>query len=187
MSSQVPPAANPQIAAALFAAHVEQVVGGEQAAAHGWTFTQLDALHVAVALTAKGQSTRRDVYYVKLGGEYYNLYPPTTSFVCPPSGGREPWIPAPPGSRWLPAVAAMDWFAIHTGYSFPNGVAGAPDNVQRQLVCCSMTFEYYISSHTPTSGQQWRPGRHTLGATLNRIQDALDSSSYQGPAGALDP
>jgi hypothetical protein len=54
------------------------------------------------------------------------------------------------------------------------------------LVCCSMTFEYYISGHNPASGQQWQQGRHTLGATLTRIQDALTSPNYQRPSGAHD-
>lgn len=193
MPSDVPAVADPEIAAAVFADHLTRVQTGEQARSNGWAFTRLDPLHVVVTVSGKRQSGERDEYRVKLGAEYYDVYPPTTSFVCPPrpatgnQPAREGWTEAPPGSRWLPAVAPLEWFAIHPAYSFPGGVANARDGVPRQLVCCSMTFEYYISSHQPNAGQRWQQGRHTLGATLTRIQDALTSEQYQGPAGAVDP
>jgi hypothetical protein len=185
--SEVPALADAEIAAAVFADHLARVEAGEQARAHGWVFARLDPLHVVVTITGTRPSGERDPYYVKLGAEYYDLYPPTTSFVCAPCpavGGhpaRDGWTEAPAGSRWLPVVNGLEWLAIHAVYSnFADGVA-------RQLVCCSMTYEYYISSHQPTSGQQWKQGRHTLGATLTRIQDALSSAQYQGPAGVGDP
>lgn len=182
----LPAVADAEIAAAVFGAHLARVEASEQARASGWTFTRLDPLHVVVGLAASRPDGRRDDFFVKLGGEYYDAYPPTTSFVRPPSAptGDRPagggWVVAPPGSRWLPVVNGLDWLAIHAVYS------GYADGVPRQLVCCSMTFEYYITNHSPTPGQHWRQGRHTLGATLNRIQDALDSAHYQGPAGAVD-
>jgi hypothetical protein len=191
--SEVPAVADPEIAATVFADHLARVEAGEQARGNGWTFTRLDRLHVVVAVTAVRPSGERDIYHVRLGAEYYDAHPPTTSFVSPPRpalddrSAREGWIEAPPGSRWLPAVAPLPWFAIHPAYSFPSGVANARDGLPRQLVCCSMTFEYYISSHNPTPGQRWQQGRHTVGATITRIQDALTSPNYQGPAGAVDP
>jgi hypothetical protein len=193
MPSEVPAAADPQIAEAVFADHLARVEAGKQARAHGWSFGRLDPLHVVVTITAVRPSGEPDTYHVKLGAEYYDTYPPTTSFVCPPRPAtghrpaRDGWPEAPPGSLWLPAVQSMEWFAIHPAYTFPNGVANARDGVARQLVCCSMTFEYYVSSHQPNPGQRWRQGRHTLGATLTRIQTALTSANYQGPAGAVDP
>lgn len=183
----VPAPADPEIAATVFADHMARVSGGAQARERGWTFTWLDAMHVVVTVTGTRPDGQRDGYHLKLGAEYYDRHPPTTSFVCPPrpaSGnapGRDGWTEAPAGSRWLPNVPELPWFAIHSGYgNFADGVA-------RQLVCCSMTFEYYITGHGPTAGQQWRQGRHTLAATLNRVQDALNSPNYQGPAGADDP
>jgi hypothetical protein len=187
VASEVPALADAEIAAAVFADHLARVEAGELARANGWTFTRLDPLHVIVLVTGIRQSGERDQYYVKLGGEYYDLYPPTTSFVCPPCPAvgdrpaRDGWTEAPADSRWLPLVNGLEWLAIHAVYSnFPDGVA-------RQLVCCSMTYEYYISGHNPTPGQRWQQGRHTMGATLTRIQDALTSAQYQGAAGAVDP
>jgi hypothetical protein len=123
---------------------------------------------------------------VRLGGEFYDLWPPSALFVCPPRGAtherteRLGWVTAPPASCWLPTVTPVPSFAIHSPYTFPDGRQG-------QLVCCSMTLEYYQSNHSPTAQQSWKQGRHTLAATLHRIHDALNSDSYQGPSGALDP
>lgn len=186
MTNEIPAAADIEIAAAVFADHLARVEAGDQTRANRWTFTRLDPLHVVVTVTGIRQSGEQDTYYVKLGAEYYDAYPPTTSFVCPPrpAAGDQPardgWVVAGAESRWLPVVSGLQWLAIHPVYS------GFADGVPRQLVCCSMTYEYYISSHNPTAGQRWQQGRHTLGATLTRIQDALTSAEYQGPAGAVD-
>jgi len=182
----LPAPSDEEVAAAVFAGHVARVDASAQARAHDWRLSWLDPLHVVVALAAIRPSGERDGYYVRLGAEYYDRYPPTTAFMCPPRTavggrpGRDGWVEASSGSRWLPSVNGLSWFAIHAPYS------DFPDRIARQLVCCSMTFEYYITGHTPTPGQQWQQGRHTLGATLNRIQEALTSPYYAGPAGAVD-
>jgi len=182
----VPALADPEIAAAVFADHVARVSGGAQARDRAWAFTWLDAMHVVATVTGTRPDGQHDAYYVKLGAEYYDMYPPTTSFVCPPrpatgsQPGRDGWPEAPAGSRWLPNVQGLPWLAIHSGY------ANFADGEARQLVCCSMTYEYYITGHGPTAGQRWQQGRHTVAATLNRIHDAINCPNYQGPAGAND-
>ncbi len=186
MSSPVPAVADAEIAAAVFAEHLARVERGEQAREHGWVFTRLGALHAVATVTGVRPNGVRDVYNVKLGAEFYDLWPPTTAFVCPSDGtDGVGWKTAGAGSRWLPDVQGLDWFAIHPAYQYQAVVEGAQPRTD-QLVCCSMTFEYYITGHSPTDGQKWQQGRHTLGATLNRIQDALTSGNYRGPSGALD-
>lgn len=186
MSMAVPAAVDPEIAAAVLATHVRRVEQSEQARDAGWRFNWLDPLHVVVEMIGQRTTGERDQYYVKLGAEFYDLYPPTTAFVCPPdSAGEAPgaayaWPEAPAGSRWLPVVNGLPWLAIHSNFAI------FADGRPRQLVCCSMTYEYYITSHAPTSGQRWQQGRHTIAATLNRLQEALTSQYYQGPAGAID-
>jgi hypothetical protein len=187
VNSGLPAVADAEIAAAVFADHVARVGASAQARDYGWVFTWLDPLHVVVPVTAVRRSGEQDGFYVKLGGAYYDEHPPTTSFVCPPRAAigdrpaRDGWVEAPASSRWLPVVNGLEWLAIHADY--PHFA----DGISRQLVCCSMTFEYYITNHTPTAAQRWQQGRHTLGATLNRIQDALTCPHYEGPAGAADP
>lgn len=189
--SELPALADEEVATAVFGAHVARVRASAQARDHGWQFTMLDPLHAVVSLTGIRPDGHPDLYHVRLGAEFYDRYPPTTCFVSPPRSAtssepaREGWTEAAEGSRWLPAVTPLTWFAIHPTYGYQSDVrqhAGYP--VPRQLVCCSMCLEYYITDHNPTLGQQWQQGRHTLGATLNRIQDALTSPNYQGPSGA---
>lgn len=195
MTSLAPALADGEIAAAVFDSHIARAAASAQARAHGWTFTRLAPLHVVVRVEATRPGGEVDRYFVKLGAEYYDLCPPTTSFVCPPhtdvedtwanADNRGPWRIARLGSRWFPLVEGLPWFAIHDAYQC--AVPGNPEYASpRQLVCCSMTFEYYVSGHQPTDGQQWRQGRHTLSATLNRISDALKSANYRGPSGADD-
>ena len=189
MANPPPVPADDEVAAAVFDSHLARACASAQARAHGWTFTRLDRLHVVVRVEATRPSGEKDHYFVKLGAEYYDLHPPTTSFVCPPTADPtataplHSWRPARRGGRWFPLVDGLPWFAVHDAYQYT-----VPDNPEytspRQLVCCSMTFEYYISGHDPTDGQRWRQGRHTLSATLNRIHDALNSDNYQGPSGA---
>jgi hypothetical protein len=194
VTSVGPALADREVAAAVFAAHVSRVRVSEQARDHGWQFIELDQLHVVVTLSAVRSGGEQDIYHVKLGAEFYDSHPPTTSFVSPPrpdtpdEPARHGWAEAAAtGSRWLPVVNSLPWFAIHPEYGYPPEViANAGYRVPRQLVCCSMTLEYYISSHSPTDGQRWQQGRHNLGATLARIQDALTSPHYQGPSGAHD-
>lgn len=185
MTNPLPTSADAEIAAAVLASHVARVSASAQARAHGWTFTQLDPLHVVVTVVGMRPTGEMDDYYVKLGAEFYDLHPPATSFVVPPHGDATTWCDARQSSRWFPQVEALPWFAVHDRYQckLPGNAAYASP---RQLVCCSMTFEYYISDHAPTDGQRWQQGRHTLGATLNRIHDALNSANYKGPSGADD-
>lgn len=187
----MPEPADEEVAAAVFASHVARVSASTQARARGWRFTWLDPLHVVVSVHATRATGEQDIYYVKLGAEFYDLYPPTTSFVCPPpqraatAVDQHQWPAARQGSRWFPLVDSLPWFAIHDAYPFQ--VPSNSDNAStRQLVCCSMTLEYYLSNHQPTPGQRWQQGRHTLGATLNRIHDALNTVNYKGPSGADD-
>lgn len=181
MTGQPPAPTDPEIAAAVFADHVARGEASALAQDYGWLFTWLDPLHVVVRIQPAGPAADGSHYFVKLGAEYYDQHPPTTAFVCPPeeSGDNPAWSPAPPKGRWLPVVEALSWFAIHDTYQYADG--------PHQLVCCSMTFEYYITGHAPTPGQRWQQGRHTLVATLSRIQEALDGATYKGHAGAVNP
>ncbi|MEU6848466.1 hypothetical protein ABZ901_00765 [Actinacidiphila alni] len=182
MTTTTPALADPEIAAAIFADHVVRAEASDLARNHEWVFSRLDPLHVVVRVRPAGPSADGSHYFVRLGADYYDQYPPTTLFVCPPLDPGVPagWLPAGPGSRWLPAMVGLPWFAIHDEYQYADGV-------KRQLVCCSMTFEYYVTGHAPTPGQRWRQGRHTLVATLTRIQEALDGATYQGNARAVHP
>jgi len=175
----IPAPADAEVASAIFGEHLTALKASPQALERGWNITRLGLLGAVVDLTARRRTGEIDRYHVRLSGEFYDLWPPSALFVYHEQSERPRWVEAPPGSRWLPTVTPVPSFAIHSPYQFPDGRQG-------QLVCCSMTLEYYQSNHSPTAQQSWKQGRHTLAATLHRIHDALNSDSYQGPSGALD-
>lgn len=186
MTPALPDPADPEIAAAVFADHLGRVRASPQARDHGWTFTTVDRLRILVAMSASRADGTTDRYHAMLGAQFYDLYPPTAMFVNPVPG-TEGWQEATPASRWLPMVQGLNWFTVHPTYQYPaHQIATELYTPPRQLICCSMILEYYISNHNPTDGQRWQQGRHTLGATLARIQEALTTPYYQGPAGADD-
>ena len=145
MTSPTPAPVDPEIAAAVFGDHVARAEASDLARDHRWVFTRLDPLHVVVRVQPADPTADGSHYFVKLGAEYYDQYPPTTAFVCPPQecGDRAPWSPAPPKSRWLPVVEALQWFAIHEAYQYNGGGSG-------QLVCCSMTSPSSVGEITST-------------------------------------
>lgn len=188
MTAIVPALADPEIAAAVFEAHLTAGMRGSLASRYGWSATRLSALSAVVTLTAVTTTGERHPYYVLLGADCYDLYPPQAAFVIPPgdaaNASKPAWTPAREQSRWLPTVDPAKLnseLQIHASYTYE--VEG---NLQRQLICSSMSFDYYITNHTPTDTQRWRQGRHTLVALLSRLSDALTGDSYLGPAGDLD-
>ena len=175
----------------MFEAHLTAGMRGSLASRYGWSATRLSALSAVVILTAVTPLGERHPYYVLLGADYYDLYPPQATFVIPTreaadaaEASKSAWIPAREQSRWLPTVDPAklnNELQIHASYAYET-----EGNQQRQLICSSMNFDYYITNHVPTETQKWRQGRHTLVALLSRLSDALTGDSYLGPAGALD-
>lgn len=170
------PRANPVVAMATFTGHLDQLWANRGLAERGWARETVDDLHVVVTIPAHRTGEHGEVtepFHVLLGAEYYDLYPPTVMFVSPEAG----WPRARKGSRWWPNVVGIPWLGLHDDFQYPDGP-------RRQLVCFSMTAEYYMTGHNPTEAQRWRQGTHTVAATLNRLADVLSSSSYRGPDNA---
>lgn len=168
--TQALPLADPEIAAALLRDHLSTAIEGATKANREWEVVEwVDDLHVVIQMWGVRDGARHP-YFVLLGGEHYDLYPPRVQFVDPRSG----WAEAAPGSRYFPKIDACPWFRLHPAYKFSDGA--------RQLVCFSYSADYYISSHSPTAEQQWRQGQHTVSATLSRLHRAL-TEFYGGQGG----
>jgi len=167
-----PSPVDPEIASLTLQRHIAELWATGRPETLGWKLTPVDSLHVVVAIPAMRSDGTKDLYYVRLGGEYYDAHPPTTCFVQPPA-----WDVAPAGSQWFPRIANPPWFGLHAAYNFPDGS-------QRQLVCFTFTAEYYMVDHSPPATAVWRQGNHTLAATLNRLQEVLRPPHYQGPSNA---
>lgn len=167
----LPTTADPEIAAATFEGHLEDLWASERTRRLGWVLRKLDPLHAVVELPAERADGTVEPYYVKLGAEYYDAFPPAAAFVDPASLEE-----AAQGTRWLPSIGNPGWFALHPTYPFPDGTS-------RQLVCFSFTAQYYMVSHMPPETAVWKQGRHTVAATLNRLAEVLQAPYYQRPSG----
>lgn len=176
-----PERVDPEVAAETFALHLSQFfAAGRAVLEDGWQRIDVDKLATVVALPAVRGDQTRDIYYVRLGAEYYDVWPPVVTFVYKDGEGH--WLPALTGTRWWPNQqnSAGFPFALHLPYTYQDGSS-------RQLVCFSHSFDYYISGHNPTEAERWRQGTHTLAATLNRIAQALRAPNYIGPSGDNPP
>lgn len=184
----VPPRMDPEVAARVFATHLDKTLASNEARREGWTETRLGPLHSVIQMDGVRVDGTRDPYHALLIGDWYDQYPPQARFVSPPAIGTDRsevanWPEAPPGSPWLPMIISGCMggsFAFHPVYNFVE------DGTTRQLICCSMSFDYYISGHQPTKEQRWTQGRHTVSALLSRLQEALRAPNYQGRSSALD-
>lgn len=178
-----PAPADPEVAAATFAAHLDRFFRCGRGATAGWERIDLDALIAVIRLPAVRGDGTRDHYFVRLGAEYYDLWPPRVAFVhlVRQEEGTELWVDASPGSRWWPNQQNSPGFSfrLHEAYQYGDGHVG-------QLLCFSHTLEYYLSGHNPSDTERWRQGVHTVSATLTRLADVLTAPNYVGPSGDPD-
>jgi hypothetical protein len=166
-----PAKADPAVSSAVFAEHLDRVWRGPLAAELGLTRTSIDALHEMVQFTAIRGDGQQDAYFVVLGAEFYDLWPPTAMFVDP-----ETRLPALANSKWWPQLKQNPpWGAFHNTYTFRDGSAG-------QMICISFTAEYYRTSHSPSADAVWQQGRHTVSATITRIARMLRDPYYDRPS-----
>ncbi|HEV3188491.1 MAG TPA: hypothetical protein VGZ04_10680 [Acidimicrobiales bacterium] len=143
--------------------------------ARGWNRSEVDELHLLIEIPAGPVDERFDSYFLKIGAEYYDAYPPTVLFVEPIDG-----LPrARANTEWWPRLnSTPGWIQLHDSYQYQeNG-----SSYEGQLVCCSVTAEYYISGHVPTDSQLWSTGERTVAATLSRISEILAPPFYGGPS-----
>jgi hypothetical protein len=171
----VPVRTDPEVAAIKLAYDLELLWSTGRPTGMGWVqhaSATLGPLYTVVQLPAKRSDGGIDDYYVKIGAEYYDSFPPTVAFVQP-----ETWVQAGPGSKWLPTIGAVPWFGLHPNYNFPGEAA------PRQLVCFTSTAEYYMVGHSPPESTVWQQGKHTVAATLYRLAEVLQPPYYLGRAG----
>ncbi len=174
-----PQPVDPEVAAVTFAAHLDDFFKHGRGRGKGWERIDLDPLHIVVRVPAVRADGTRDHYFILLGAEYYDVWPPTVAFVQPVTDGG--WEPAADGTRWWPRQNNSPGFAfgLHPAYTYPGGRVG-------QLLCFSHTLEYYLSNHTPGDAERWRQGTHRVSATLSRIAQVLHGPNYVEPSGDPD-
>jgi len=161
-----------EVAADKFKQDLEWV-SSQRAEQLGLCLVEQERMHAVIRIPGVRANGGKDDYYVRLGADFYDKWPPTAAFVKP-----EGWVLATPGTRWLPRIQCqgINWFALHVPYG--NGNMVLP-----QLLCFTFTAEYYMVSHAPPADSVWRQGYHTLAATLSRLAEVLKHPHYQGPSG----
>jgi hypothetical protein len=162
---------DPEVAAATFKNHLDRLWGTGRPSRLGWIRNDVDALHTLVTLPAKRPTGEIDPYYFRLGAEYYDVAPPTVALVQPDGVTHAPQI-----SKWFPVLGSKpDWFGLHAQYPWPSGPP-------RQLVCFTLSAEYYMTDHSPKESEEWKQGQHTVAATLYRLAEILSPKYYRNPA-----
>lgn len=166
-----PSKADPEIANATFRLHLDQLWATGRPLQLGWGRIDVDNLHTVVAMPGTPPEGKRDWYFLLLGAEYYDAAPPTAAFVDPSD-----WSEVGDGSRWFPVIDHRpSWFGLHGAYSYPG-------DVKRQLICCSVVAQFYMTDHSPKETEIWKQGQDTVAATLYRIAEMLGPQHYRRPS-----
>ena len=139
-----PSLADAEIASATFRLHLDQLWAAGRPSRLGWGRIDLDPLHTIVALPAERSDGQRDWYFLRLGAEYYDAAPPTAAFVDPSD-----WTEVGDGNRWFPVLENLPpWIGLHGAYGYPSGGS-------RQLICCSVVAQFYMTDHSPKATEIW--------------------------------
>lgn len=175
--------ADPEIAAATMAAHLDDYWEGGRPAALDLERRRIDELRWVVTIPAHRANGTVDRYYLLVDATFYDLHPPVLRLVMPSddeSGSTDGgWPEAGPGTVYWPRFSTTDrpsWFQLHEHYKFTDGTEG-------HLLCFSYSADYYRSGHNPSPTQVWRQGRHTVAASVNRMARVLEPPYYVAPSG----
>ena len=172
--SQNPAKVNPELAKAQFQEDYQLMMDNHLPEHYGWQVTpEFDNLLLYVDLWATDENfVRLDDYHLKLDMSYYRTWPPGATYINPETKAFDPTKDL----KWLP-VKASNPPGIDIGYHKEHKLT---DGNIRQLVCNSMTLEYYLSNHNPTPEQKWNPEKNTLSSTLLALQLMLRKPYYGG-------
>ena len=160
-----------EVAAEKFKRDLEWI-GGDRARQLGLQVVKQDPMYAIIRIPGVRESGQQDDFYVRLGADYYDKWPPTAGFVKP-----DTWELVTSATRWLPSIQCqgINWFGLHVPYN-ANGT------FLPQLLCFTFTAEYYMVPHSPSEDSVWQQGHHTLTATLSRLAEVLRQPHYRGPS-----
>lgn len=161
-----PVVSTPAEAIAALEADLPLVLRGRTLEEVGWK--RPDPLTLLVPLSAS-RGDQADEYLLKLGFGYYRAWPPSAQFVNPATltfvKGKD--------NCWLPRISdPKSEIATHAEH---QGV---------QLICCSVTLEFYLVGHGFKPEHGWDPSVQNFAATLNAIERGLKAPLYGGPMAA---
>lgn len=153
----------PSAAKRVFEEHLAKVLRGRALADLGWS--RLDDLTLLVPLRAERESGQVDDFLLRLGFGYYPDWPPSAQFVNPTT---HQYV-YPDDVSHLPRISGTNEIAVHARY----------DRVG-QLICASVTLEFYQIRHGVNPEHLWDPTKQNFAATINAIAHWLRPPYYKG-------
>jgi hypothetical protein len=166
-AKEVPVPNSPARALAAIDADIPVVLRGETLEKAGWT--RPDPLTLIIPRLGVRQDGTRDDFLLRLNFLYYPEWPPSAQFVNPNTRG----YCYPDDQFWLPRVEGTNEIAIHAQFDAPGGR-------KIQLICASVTLEFYQILHDVDPKYVWNSQVQNFSATLTAIDRALRQPFYKG-------
>lgn len=171
---EIPVKQNHELAKSCFEQDFRKVEQLNSELDYGWILSPFFSdLQLYIDIWAKDENgAKLDDFHLKFDMSYYRKWPPGVTYINPETktfnGGSD--------LRWLPKLVikppSVD-IAYHPSYKLTNGET-------KQLVCNSMTLEYYLSNHNPNPDQKWDPSVNNFGTTLLTLDIMLRKPYYGG-------
>jgi hypothetical protein len=167
-AKEVPIPNTPARAQAALDADLPLALRGRAFEETGWS--RPDPLTLLIPLVAVREDGTHDDYLLKLNFLYYDDWPPSAQFV-----NRETHTYRfADDVRWLPKIEGTNEIAVHPQYDLPAGAG------KTQLICASVTLEFYQVLHSVEARLVWDPKVQTFAATLAAIERVLRKPFYKG-------
>lgn len=163
----IPPIQDVHAGRQAFARDLERYLDGRCLTELGWESP--DALTLLVPMFGTFASGERDLYLLKLVFDYYPKHPPRAKFINPLTRDYD----VARDIMWMPRTEGVPDLGFHPNY-----------NQSGQLICSSMTAEFYEVQHHVEPAHVWSPERHSFMSTLAAIRKGLSPVHYRGRASA---
>jgi hypothetical protein len=165
----IPVPNTPAQAIAALDAHLPLVLRGQTLKQASWRRPDLLTLLIPVmGFRSDDAQTKivEDEYLLRLRFGYYPEWPPSAQFINPLTNEFRD----PEDKYWLPRIEGTNEIQVHANYGNAHG----------QVVCCSVTLEFYQVNHGCEERHIWDAQLQNFAATVNAITSALRSSYYKG-------
>lgn len=137
----------------------------------GRSYQRPDPLTLLVPMFGNPESESPDLFLLRLQFSYYPEWPPSAMFINPLTRQYD----KAKDLIWLPRIEGNSRVQVHADYQY--------DGKGLQLICSSMTLEFYKIRHGCKESDLWTP-KHTFAATLNEIEMGLrPGDGYKGRMG----
>lgn len=128
-----------------------------------------DPLTLLIPIFGNPDSESPDLFLLRLQFSYYPDWPPSAQFVNPFTRQYD----KTKDLIWLPRIEGNSRIQVHADYG----------NSMGQVICSSMTLEFYMVRHGGKESEVWTE-KHTFAATINEIEMGLrPNGGYKGRMG----